>query len=558
MTTAITRASRLSRHVSSVYSPSATVRASIPPERHRPEGTPLVHGHPDSSEVLLHQRHWQTYRAFKTEYDRIARTIDGDLAGTWPSRAQLHRWLSGNVKRLPYPDHCRVLEAMFPGWNAQQLFEPADDSDRPNEPESPPAAVLPGEPQPVSSDEKPAERRPLAAGVNYRAGESDLDPRVATSHDGWLRTRRLLNQHRMDLTHAVARLYPESIRLANTGILMPEAWRLDTPVDLTTIDLAWQDAPAPGTSGQQRETRPLRPLTEPGQPYRKYSRAMRDLDRPRLFENRVCYRLLDVDQPERGTPGLTLGNMCYFDMIDVGESLAHETAYAATAGNGTVDHERLSWQNLPFRRMIRDPFDLTGYPLMLSISTLTVRQSRAGTTFLMLRRNPAKVAIAGGMLSVMPTGVFQPASVVPAPNSPDFDLWRNMMREYSEEFLGNPEHDGDGPPIDYATTEPFRSLEAARQAGKIRIYCLGFGIDALNYVGDVLTVAVFDADTFDDLFEGLVDHNDEGTIVTADRERREFTFDHDTIQRLLTTEPLAPSGAACLHLAWQHHATIIN
>jgi hypothetical protein len=79
--------------------------------------------------VLLHQRHWQTYRAFKTEYDRIARTIDGDLAGTWPSRAQLHRWLSGNVKRLPYPDHCRVLEAMFPGWNAQQLFEPADDSD---------------------------------------------------------------------------------------------------------------------------------------------------------------------------------------------------------------------------------------------------------------------------------------------------------------------------------------------------------------------------------------------------------------------------------------------
>jgi hypothetical protein len=45
------------------------------------------------------------------------------------------------------------------------------------------------------------------------------------------------------------------------------------------------------------------------------------------------------------------------------------------------------------------------------------------------------VAIAGGMLSVMPTGVFQPASITPTHNSADFDLWRNMMREYSEEFL---------------------------------------------------------------------------------------------------------------------------
>ena len=31
-------------------------------------------------------------------------------------------------------------------------------------------------------------------------------------------------------------------------------------------------------------------------------------------------------------------------------------------------------------------------------------------------------------------------------------------------------------------------------------------MDALNYVGDVLTVAVFDADLFDDLFDGMVQH----------------------------------------------------
>ncbi|MBN1174298.1 MAG: hypothetical protein JXA67_19160 [Micromonosporaceae bacterium] len=79
--------------------------------------------------ALLRQRHWQTYRTFRIEYDRIARDTDPGLVGTWPSRAQLHRWLSGELKGLPYPDHCRILEAMFPGWNAEQLFEPVPDDD---------------------------------------------------------------------------------------------------------------------------------------------------------------------------------------------------------------------------------------------------------------------------------------------------------------------------------------------------------------------------------------------------------------------------------------------
>ncbi|MEU0157109.1 hypothetical protein [Micromonospora fulviviridis] len=74
--------------------------------------------------VLLQQRHWQTYRTFCQEYDRAAGAVDRSLVGRWPSRAQLHRWLSGSVKRMPYPDHCRVLEAMFPEWSAEQLFEP--------------------------------------------------------------------------------------------------------------------------------------------------------------------------------------------------------------------------------------------------------------------------------------------------------------------------------------------------------------------------------------------------------------------------------------------------
>ncbi len=76
---------------------------------------------------LLRERHWQKYATFCREYDRAATVIDPSLAGSAPSRGQLHRWLGGELKGLPYPDHCRVLEGMFPGWTADQLFELVSD-----------------------------------------------------------------------------------------------------------------------------------------------------------------------------------------------------------------------------------------------------------------------------------------------------------------------------------------------------------------------------------------------------------------------------------------------
>jgi hypothetical protein len=95
--------------------------------------------------VLLREKHWQTYPTFCKQYDKAAKTVDTDLVGSWPSRAQLHRWLSGELKGLPYPDHCRVLEKMLPGWTAEQLFEvcpPAESSQPTTNPAEPHTAEV--------------------------------------------------------------------------------------------------------------------------------------------------------------------------------------------------------------------------------------------------------------------------------------------------------------------------------------------------------------------------------------------------------------------------------
>ncbi|QVI24511.1 hypothetical protein KHQ06_18370 [Nocardia tengchongensis] len=75
--------------------------------------------------ALLRKHHWQTHGTFLREYDKVAAKVEPSMVGHGPQKAQFYRWLTGEIKGLPHPDHCRVLEAMLPGQTADQLFTPA-------------------------------------------------------------------------------------------------------------------------------------------------------------------------------------------------------------------------------------------------------------------------------------------------------------------------------------------------------------------------------------------------------------------------------------------------
>jgi hypothetical protein len=80
--------------------------------------------------VLLRQQHRQRYETFCVEYQRAAGQVSTSPIA--PSKAQFHRWLSGQLKGgVPYPDACRVLETMFPPWSAADLCGPYDPSQHP-------------------------------------------------------------------------------------------------------------------------------------------------------------------------------------------------------------------------------------------------------------------------------------------------------------------------------------------------------------------------------------------------------------------------------------------
>ncbi len=148
----------------------------------------------------------------------------------------------------------------------------------------------------------------------------------------------------------------------------------------------------------------------------------------------------------------------------------------------------------------------------------------------------------------MPVGVFQPSAETPHAERADLDLWKCVVREYAEEFLGRSEDYG--PDFDYETWPLHRRLTDARESGDLRSVVLGVGVDPLTFATDILAVTVIEARTFDALFGAMTGSNEEGQATMG------VPFDEESVSRYVTREPMQAAGAAVLELAWRWRSVI--
>ncbi|MGH3752269.1 MAG: helix-turn-helix domain-containing protein [Pseudonocardiaceae bacterium] len=382
---------------------------------------------------------------------------------------------------------------------------------------------------------------------------------VTASQQAWRAVRSHLIRHRTHLAKQAVRLYDPAWRLPHTPALAPPSWLPSRPVPIEAVTLEWVAAPPrPAITGQDAELRPVLPLRAPGHAFRQYTSAMRYLSPPALFENRPSYRLLGVSWEPSGHGELRFGLATYFDKLDVSEALSHEFAAAMIGG------AQPTWRELPFRARLSQPFDLPSRMGSTSIATLTIRRDTTGGshTFFLPARDPQKVAVGGGQYGVIPAGEFQPSCIAPACPQDDLDLWRNIVREYSEELLGKPEHDGSsGQPLDYEYWPFYRAMQRAREAGHLRAHVLGVVLHALGLNPAIMTAVVIDDAVFDDLFRELVTVNAEGQVVTSlsdDQPVHGLPFTEATVRQFLDREPLGGTSAACLALAWRYRDSLLQ
>ncbi len=264
-------------------------------------------------------------------------------------------------------------------------------------------------------------------------------------------------------------------------LLTKESWLPPKPIPLEKIDLDVEQDPDVKISLSTQRL----PIHACGQ-YKEYSNAIEDLDRPTVFDDRPQYRLLQIDDKR-----LVFSNKMYsyFDKINYGAYLMYELA-----------HQSRKWPWIQRRsnrdRLLRELQEPADYVVVSGVNTLTIIHDGANLRIVMHLRGQRKTACAMGTFHVIPAGEFQPSSLASVSVDDDFDLWKNIMREYAEEVGLMEEYDGTSTvPFNY-NEEPFASMETERDEGNIKPLYLGTGLDTISFQGEILTAIVFKEETF--------------------------------------------------------------
>jgi len=152
--------------------------------------------------------------------------------------------------------------------------------------------------------------------LNSEASGLDVDAEavVARSQREWRMTREHLNHSRGELARIAGTLYDGLPTEGCRGpLLMPPGWLFAEPLDFHQIALRWSGAASsPPVTGGEPEADAVLPLRTLDRRYHRYTRAIRDLDRPALFESRASFRLIDVDNSIAASPCLTFGHTTYY------------------------------------------------------------------------------------------------------------------------------------------------------------------------------------------------------------------------------------------------------
>ena len=398
---------------------------------------------------------------------------------------------------------------------------------------------------------------------------------LITGAEHWRRIRRLLNEHRLELAALAAGLYPDLPRVAGTDLLCWPGWLPAAPLDLADLRLGWVSAPPPpAADGTGEAAAHVPPRSRPGWRTRR-TRRIEALNRPALFENRVCYRLLDADLGGAGLgaadraspPRLRFGPSRYFDAVNLGHAVAHELAAAWAAPGPPPDRPDLDWADLdradldgaalPLRASVGDPCALPRRSALTAVTTLTLRRAPGGAaSFLLHWRDPARVNHAGGLYQVMPAGIFQPVSAAgrAAPRPEPVAVHDPGVQRGTAGRVGAVPHPWWATRLRAVAVPPGagRRPGSWHPAGQLP---RAGGQPAQRWPRHPdrrrLRSGVFDR-----MFRRLVTENAEGRVVTQDGSAA-IPFTQATVDRFTSgAEPLQTAGAALLRLAWQHRGVL--
>jgi len=355
----------------------------------------------------------------------------------------------------------------------------------------------------------------------------------------FIRTRKFVKEKRATLRREALKLnLKKSVHLNindDVPLLAKETWLPHKPIPLENVELKVEQDPGVKISLSSQKL-----PNYAGGKYKKYSKAIDDLDKPDTFDDRNQYRLLRINNES-----LVFSRKMhsYFDKINYGEYLVYELVHHYRKWPWIQGHSNRDL----LLKQLQEPAD---YVILCGVNTLTIIHDGKELRIIMHLRGQRKTASSMGTYHVIPAGEFQPSSKAAASVDEDFDLWKNIMREYAEEIGLMKEFDGNSAvPFNY-DIEPIISLQTERDKNNIRPFYLGTGLDPITFQGEILTAVVFKEETFNKIFPNVLTENHEGMIIT-DKSRWGRQFTQKEYESYRENNTIA-AGETILNIAWSN------
>ena len=276
--------------------------------------------------------------------------------------------------------------------------------------------------------------------------------------------------------------------------------------------------------------------------------------RPRLFDAPI-YELVAFEAKN----GRFIFKCCrndYYSYINNCELLLFEFARAIwkqfIVDGKTPNVKKLKDKYLPFRRHV-NVFDFTNRCVGIGINTIFIMKDRNNVTFFKHKRTPGATMEAINTEHVVPAGTFQPRRGMPTIPDPDFNVYKNILRELGEELLGRKDMEEVRTSTDEITMD--RHLGRFHQLfvkGCAKAFFLGWGLDPLTTKAEFLTAIVVDIREFKNRFgEPRFKRNWEGKPLS-------FPFDEGTVREFVDGPYTLPAGAGCAKLAWDNRHRLLS
>ncbi len=332
-----------------------------------------------------------------------------------------------------------------------------------------------------------------------------------------------------------SRYYTDADLIDDFPILSRAAWIPSRALPLAQVKLHWR-AVSP-------------PLRVPRFAHHRSFADYKNHRRERV-ENNYCYRLLEVVCDGRA-PSFTFGPSRYSDYINTGERLGYELAQWCLRKENKQEGDlairlRMQRQELPMR-YAQMPFDeMSKFCAGSGTTTLALHlyypPANGRHVVFIQDRLGKEVAEGRNSLHLVPTGTFQPDGTENLHHPRDFSLTRTVMREFAEEFLGKEEfQEMTRHSYDFTQDERLQPFLQAMKQGHIRLWWLGFGLDALTKKAEFLTAMVIDWRHLGSVSGMNTAGNWEGTNIEVDVAT--------SLNHLAENEPrLFPASVACCRL----------